>query len=117
MKITEVIGSFPGRDQEAVAPFGNLMQRIANQFTGTGQVKLPLDFQPLNGQSATALLPFSSMPSSREDIPAAPTSDPAANAAPPLNGPVLDYGADLLSPTSKGRRSRLGHRAPALVKA
>jgi|SRR5436305_11307783 len=81
MKITEVIGSFPDRDQEAVAPLGNLMQHIANQFTRTGQVKRPLDFQSLDGQSAITVPPFSSIPTSREDIATAPTAVAASNTA------------------------------------
>jgi hypothetical protein len=93
MKITEVIGSFADQHHENIAPVSDWMHRIANQFTQSGQVKRPLDFHRLDQQSATALPPFSSMPMSREDLPAA-TSNLATNSAPPLNGPTVDYGAD-----------------------
>ena len=71
MKIAEVIGSFADQDQEGVAPVGNLMPRIANAFTRSGQVKLPLNLQSLDAQSATTLAPFSRV--SREDIPPEPS--------------------------------------------
>ena len=80
MKIAEVIGSFADQDQ-GLAPVGNLMQRIANAFTRTGQVKRPLEFLPLDGQSAITVPSFSSIPSSREDIATAPTANAASNAA------------------------------------
>src|SRR5947209_20617527 len=60
MKIVEVIGSFADQDQEGIAPVRNLMPRIANAFTRSGQVKLPLNLQSLDAQSATTLPPFSS---------------------------------------------------------
>src|SRR5205823_12998913 len=66
MKITEVIESFADQNQEDVAPDGNLMPRIANAFTRSGQVKLPLNLQSLEAQSATTLPPTS--PVSHEDI-------------------------------------------------
>ena len=69
MKIAEVIGSL--MDHEAVAPVGNLMPRIANAFTRSGQVKLPLNLQSLDAQSATTLPPLSL--ASREDIPPEPS--------------------------------------------
>src|SRR5438067_11634061 len=67
MKIAEVIGSFADQDQKAVAPVGNLMPRIANAFTRSGQVKLPLNLQSLDAQSATTHPPLS--PVSLGDIP------------------------------------------------
>ena len=72
MKIVEVIGSFAVQDQEGVAPVGNLMPRIANAFTRSGQVKLPLNLQSLDAQSVTTLPPLS--PVSREDIPPEPSA-------------------------------------------
>src|SRR5438874_10212705 len=67
MKIAEVIGSFADQNQGDVAPSGNLMPRIANAFTRSGQVKLPLNLQSLEAQSGTTLPPYPAM--SREDIP------------------------------------------------
>src|SRR5947207_15488182 len=87
MKITEIIGSFADQNQEDVAPVGNLMPRIANAFTRSGQVKLPLDFQALDAKSATTLPPLS--PVSHEDIP------------PEFSGPM-----PLQTTTLPGQRSR-----------
>ena len=61
------------------------MQRIANAFTQSGQVKRPLEFLPLDGQLAIAVPSFSSIPSSREDIATAPTANAASNAAQSLS--------------------------------
>src|SRR5436190_20301180 len=72
MKITEVIGSFADQDQGGAAPVGNLMPRIANAFTRSGQVKLPLNLQALDAQSATTLPPTS--PVSHEDISPQPSA-------------------------------------------
>ena len=72
MKLAEVTGSFADQDPEGVAPVGNLMHHIANAFIRSGQVKRPLNFQPLDAQSATTLPPFS--PVSREDIPSPPSA-------------------------------------------
>src|SRR5438046_1957895 len=72
MKIAEVLGSFVDQDQEGVAPVGNLMPRIANAFTRSGQVKLPLNLQSLDAQSATTHPPLS--PVSYEDIPPGPSA-------------------------------------------
>src|SRR5438874_10427479 len=71
MKIAEVIGSFADQNQGDVAPSGNLMPRIANAFTRSGQVKLPLNIQSLDAQSATTLPPLSAV--SRKDIPPEPS--------------------------------------------
>ena len=103
MKIREVIGSVADRDQEAVAPFGNLMQRIANQFTRTGQVKRPLDLQPLVSPLVITRPPFSAAQTSREDIPTAASADGVRNAAQPLGAPFTGCSADQLCPTGKDR--------------
>src|SRR5438067_13735707 len=59
MKIAEVIGSFADQDQEAVAPVGNLMPSIANAFTRSGQVKLPLNLQSPQSAATPPLSPVS----------------------------------------------------------
>src|SRR5947208_13023993 len=94
MKIAEVIGSFADQDQEGVAPVGNLMPRIANAFTRSGEVKLPPNLQSLDAQSGTTLPPLS--PVSHEDIP------------PEFSGPM-----PLQTTTLPGQRSgyRLGRVA------
>jgi hypothetical protein len=84
MKITEVIGSVADQNREGVAPVGDLMQRIANAFTQSGQVKRPLEFLPLDGQSAITPPPFSSIPMSHEGIATAPTANAASDTAQPL---------------------------------
>jgi hypothetical protein len=50
------------------------MQRIANQFTQSGQVKQPLDFQRLKAHPAITLPEFSSSSIPGEDI--AVTAEP-----------------------------------------
>ena len=94
MKIAEVTGSFADQDQECVAPVGNLMPRIANAFTRSGQVKLPLNLQSLDARSATTLPPLS--PVSLGDIP------------PELSGPM-----PLQTTTLPGQRS--GYRLTRLA--
>src|SRR5438874_8853026 len=86
MKIAEVIGSFADQNQGDVAPSGNLMPRIANAFTRSGQVKLPLNLQSLDAQSATTRPPPS--PVSHEDIPPQPSAPmPLQTTTLPVQGP------------------------------
>src|SRR5947208_15450059 len=104
MKIAEVIGSFADQDQEGVAPVGNWMRRIANAFTRGGQVKLPLNLQSLDAQSATTLPPVS--PVSLGDIP------PESSAPMPLQTTTLPGQRSGYRPTRLAAGTRDSYGSP-----
>ena len=83
MKIADIIGSDADGAGQEIAPDNSLLQAIANAFTRSGKVKLPVNQLP-DGQSTAAQTPFLSAAGSDED----PVGDGLSNTrtdAPPIS--------------------------------